>query len=166
MKSTFIENQVLTSEAITKKMKRSKFFRQAGMSEMGVMITILVLVIIAAVALANWPNIEYRYKKYKFNSQLALLQQGMLDYKGADTSFAGATIANMCANNVVKGELCTSAVTPWGGAWTTGPDTDTSKLSITADVKDAKTATNLKRDMDRVDGWTNTLTGTSVKMVR
>lgn len=45
-------------------------------------------------------------------------------------------------------------------------DTDPAKMALTADVKDSKTAANLKLDMDRIDGWVTTVTGTSVKMVR
>ncbi len=139
---------------------------QAGAIEMSAMIVLLVVLILGASAFFAWPNISYRLSKTSFNQQLGMLQQAATDYKGSASVFTGMTLTELCNKNLIKGELCTVGTTPWGGKWTVVPDTDPSKMSLTADVKDSKTAANLKLDMDRVDGWVTTVTGTSVKMVR
>ncbi|EKP0318712.1 hypothetical protein JFQ90_003994 [Aeromonas veronii] len=139
---------------------------QAGAIEMSAMIVLLVVLILGAGAFFAWPNISYRLDKGSFNQQLSLIQQAATDYKGSASVYTGVSLTELCNKNLVKGELCTVGTTPWGGRWTVAADTDPSKMALTADVKDAKTAANLKLDMDRIDGWTTTVTGTSVKMVR
>ncbi|MGU5890297.1 hypothetical protein [Aeromonas hydrophila] len=139
---------------------------QAGAIEMSAMIVLLVVLILGAGAFFAWPNISYRLDKGSFNQQLSLLQQAATDYKSSASVYTGISLTELCNKNLVKGELCTVGTTPWGGKWTVAADTDPSKMALTADVKDSKTAANLKLDMDRVDGWTTTVTGTSVKMVR
>lgn len=139
---------------------------QAGAIEMSAMIVLLVVLILGAGAFFAWPNISYRLDKGSFNQQLSLIQQAATDYKGSASVYTGVTLTELCNKNLVKGELCTVGTTPWGGKWTVAADTDPSKMALTADVKDSKTAANLKLDMDRIDGWTTTVTGTAVKMVR
>lgn len=139
---------------------------QAGAIEMSAMIVLLVVLILGASAFFAWPNISYRLDKTSFNQQLGMIQQAATDYKGSASVYTGLTLTELCNKNLIKGELCTVGTTPWGGKWTVAADTDPSKMALTADVKDSKTAANLKLDMDRIDGWVTTVTGTSVKMVR
>lgn len=139
---------------------------QAGAIEMSAMIVLLVVLILGAGAFFAWPNISYRLDKSSFNQQLSLIQQAATDYKSSASVYTGISLTELCNKNLVKGELCTVGTTPWGGKWVVAADTDPSKMALTADVKDSKTAANLKLDMDRLDGWTTTVTGTSVKMVR
>lgn len=139
---------------------------QKGAIEMSAMIVLLVVLILGAGAFFAWPNISYRLDKSSFNQQLSLIQQAATDYKSSASVYTGISLTELCNKNLIKGELCAVGTTPWGGKWTVAADTDPSKMALTADVKDSKTAANLKLDMDRIDGWTTTVTGTSVKMVR
>ena len=166
---TTINNQKVASEVAVKNQipARGKTPKsQAGAVSAEAMIVLLVVLLLGAGAFFAWPNIEYRLSKTSFNQQLSMIQQAATDYKGSASVYTGLSLTELCNKNLIKGELCTVGKTPWGGSWTVAPDTDPAKMSLTADVKDTKTAANLKLDMDRVDGWVVTVTGTSVKMVR
>ena len=156
------EQEILMEKPIRGKVPKS----QAGAIEMSAMIVLLVVLILGAGAFFAWPNISYRLDKGSFNQQLSIIQQAATDYKSSASVYTGISLTELCNKNLVKGELCTVGTTPWGGKWTVAADTDPSKMALTADVKDSKTAANLKLDMDRIDGWTTTVTGTAVKMVR
>ncbi|HHP5462043.1 TPA: hypothetical protein ACSCX2_004248 [Aeromonas veronii] len=156
------EQEIQMEKPIRGKVPKS----QAGAIEMSAMIVLLVVLILGAGAFFAWPNISYRLDKGSFNQQLSLIQQAATDYKSSASVYTGISLTELCNKNLVKGELCTVGTTPWGGKWTVAADTDPSKMALTADVKDSKTAANLKLDMDRIDGWTTTVTGTAVKMVR
>ncbi|MFQ1831837.1 hypothetical protein ACK362_17820 [Aeromonas veronii] len=139
---------------------------QQGAIEASAMIVLLVVLVLGAGAFFAWPNIDYRLSKTSFNQQLGMIQQAATDYKGSASVYTGLSLTELCNKNLIKGELCTVGTTPWGGKWTVAADTDPAKMALTADVKGSKTAANLKLDMDRIDGWVTTVTGTSVKMVR
>ena len=156
------EQEIQMEKPIRGKVPKS----QAGAIEMSAMIVLLVVLILGAGAFFAWPNISYRLDKGSINQQLRLIQQAATDYKSSASVYTGISLTELCNKNLVKGELCTVGTTPWGGKWTVAADTDPSKMALTADVKDSKTAANLKLDMDRIDGWTTTVTGTAVKMVR
>lgn len=156
------EQEIQMEKPIRGKVPKS----QEGAIEMSAMIVLLVVLILGAGAFFAWPNISYRLDKGSFNQQLSLIQQAATDYKSSASVYTGISLTELCNKNLVKGELCTVGTTPWGGKWTVAADTDPSKMALTADVKDSKTAANLKLDMDRIDGWTTTVTGTAVKMVR
>lgn len=156
-----------SGHSITKNKIVGKGFKQRGMTEIGIAITLFFLLLIVAGAVASYPFLEYRAGKLKFSGQVNMLAQAMKDYSSAGGNYTGASVTTLCDQNLLKGDMCTATFkNAFGGTMTAAPDTDPTKMALTFDVRDAKTAANLKNDYDRIDGWTATVTSTTFKLVR
>lgn len=143
--------------------------KQAGMSEIGALIVLMVAVAVGVGAFKVWPNISYSMKKSALTSDISLIAAGAESYKAGRSTFANATITEMCAKmNIQNSNICNNPTTanPFGGSYVSGPAADPSKFSLKIDTKKAEIAASVKSDFDSADGWTASINGTTVELVK